>query len=204
MKGASKTTDGCKNVKRSVSPKRKSSKKDPNVNKQIATYSGKDMFVGMDVHKKFLQIAMMDEKAKVIFNERIENENKSISRFFRSSVPENAKIVMESSSVWYGLYRYMTDKMGYDVVLSNPWATKIIAASKKKTDKRDAVTLADLLRCGCISLCHVSNKDIVEQRQLVRYRESYQDKDNSKKQNTWNFVTGSDKDLWSNIYACIQ
>ena len=102
MKRASKTTDGCKNVKRSVSPKRKSSKKDPNVNKQIATYSGKNMFVGMDVHKKFLQVAMMDEKAKVIFNERIENENKSISRFFRSSVPENAKIVMESSSVWYG------------------------------------------------------------------------------------------------------
>ncbi len=172
MKRASKTTDGCKNVKRSVSPKRKSSKKDPNANKQITTYSGKNMFVGMDVHKKFLQVAMMDKKAKVIFNERIENENKSISRFFRSSVPENAKIVMESSSVWYGLYRYMTDKMGYNVVLSNPWATKIIAASKKKTDKRDAVTLADLLRCGYISLCHVSNKDIVEQRQLVRYRDS--------------------------------
>ncbi len=79
---------------------------------------------------------------------------------------------MESSSIWYGLYRYITDKMGYDVVLSNPWATKIIAASKKKTDKRDAITLADLLRCGYISLCHVSNKDIMEQRQLVRYRYS--------------------------------
>ncbi len=36
------------------------------------------MFVGMDVHKKFLQFAMMDKKAKVVFNERIENENKSI------------------------------------------------------------------------------------------------------------------------------
>ena len=66
----------------------------------------------------------------------------------------------------------MTDKMGYDVILSNPWATKIITTSKKKTDKRDAVTLADLLHCGYISLCHVSNKDIMEQRQLVRYRDS--------------------------------
>ena len=72
------TTDGCQNVKRSVSSKRKSSKKDPNTNKQITTYSGKDMFVGMNVHKKFLQIAMMDKKAKVIFNEMIKNENKSI------------------------------------------------------------------------------------------------------------------------------
>ncbi len=81
MKKDSKTIDGCQNVKRSVLPRRKSSKKDPNVNKQITTYSGKDMFVGMDVHKKFLQIAMMDKKAKVIFNERIENENKSIRLF---------------------------------------------------------------------------------------------------------------------------
>ncbi len=99
----------------------------------------------------------------------------------------------------------MTDKMGYDVVLSNHWATKIIAASKKKTDKRDAVTLADILRCRYISLCHVSNKDIMEQQQLVQYRNSLvKTRTTLKKQNIWNFVTGKDKDLWSNIYACIQ
>ena len=62
------------------------------------------MFVEMDVHKEFLQIAMMYKKAKVIFNERIKNENMIVSRFFRSSVPKNAKIVMKSPSVWYGLF----------------------------------------------------------------------------------------------------
>ena len=112
---------------------------------------------------------------------------------------------MESSSVWYRLYRYITDKMGYNVVLSNPWATKIIAASKKKTDKRDAVTLADLLRCRYISLCHVLNKDIIEQRQLVRYRDSFvKTRTTLKKTKYMEFCTGRDKDLWSNIYACIQ
>ena len=55
-----------------------SSTKDPNVNKQIITYSVKSMFAGMDVHKKFLQIAIMGKKSKVIFNGKVENENKTI------------------------------------------------------------------------------------------------------------------------------
>lgn len=67
--------------------------KDPNINKEITTYFRKNMFVGMDAHKKFSQIAMIDKKAKVIFNEKIKNEPRIIRRFFRSSVYENTKIV---------------------------------------------------------------------------------------------------------------
>ena len=49
---------------------------------------------------------------------------------------------MESSSVWYGTYRFLTDELGYkNVTLSNPYLTKAIAASKK-TDKIDARILA--------------------------------------------------------------
>ena len=60
-----------------------------------------------------------------------------------------------------------------DVVLSNLWATKIITAFKKKPTRGiHAVTLVDILRYGYISLYHILNKDIVEQWQLVRYRDS--------------------------------
>ncbi len=49
---------------------------------------------------------------------------------------------MESSSVWYGTYRFLTDELGYkNVTLSNPYLTKAIAASKK-TGKIDAMILA--------------------------------------------------------------
>jgi transposase len=77
---------------------------------------------------------------------------------------------MESSSVWYGLYRYMTDTLKMDVILSNPYQTKAIAASKKKTDRVDARILADLHRGGYIAECYVADADIVESRQLTRYR----------------------------------
>ena len=32
------------------------------------------MFIGMDVHKNYLQIAVLDEKGKVLNNSRVDNE----------------------------------------------------------------------------------------------------------------------------------
>ena len=78
---------------------------------------------------------------------------------------------MESSSVWYDTYRFLTDTLRYkNVILSNPYLTKAIASSKKNTDKIDAKILADLLCGGYITKCYVPNKKTVQQRQLVRYR----------------------------------
>ena len=33
----------------------------------------KSMFVGMDVHKNYLQVAVLDEKGKVLNNSRVDN-----------------------------------------------------------------------------------------------------------------------------------
>ena len=77
---------------------------------------------------------------------------------------------MESSSVWYNIYRYLSEERSFDVVLSNPVKTRAIASAKIKTDKLDAVKLADLLRGGYIAECYVPNNKIMELRELVRHR----------------------------------
>ncbi len=64
----------------------------------------------------------------------------------------------------------MTDTLKLDVVLSNPYATKMIAASLKKTDRIDAHKLAELLRGGYIAKCYVPDERIVYHRQLTRHR----------------------------------
>ena len=33
----------------------------------------KSMFVGMDVHKNYLQVAVLDEKGKILNNSRVDN-----------------------------------------------------------------------------------------------------------------------------------
>ena len=77
---------------------------------------------------------------------------------------------MESSSVWYNIYRYLSEERSFNVILSNPVKTRAIASAKIKTDKLDAVKLADLLRGGYISECYVPNDKIMKLRELVRHR----------------------------------
>lgn len=132
-------------------------------------YNG-TMYIGMDLHKNFLQIAIMDNNGKVLTNSRIENNHRQVSNFFRYIRADNTKVVMESSSVWYGTYRYLTDHKKLDVILSNPIKTKAIASAKIKTDKIDAKVLADLLRGGYIVQCYVPERNVMELRELVRHR----------------------------------
>ena len=64
---------------------------------------------------------------------------------------------------------FMTEKLGLNVVVSNPYQTKAISAAKKKTDKVAAVTLADLLRTDYLSLCYVPDFKTAKLRHLVLY-----------------------------------
>ncbi len=112
---------------------------------------------------------MIDKDSKVLSNTRVDNNDDEIRETF-AKIPKNAKCVMESSSVWYGLFRFISDSLKRDVILSNPFETKAIATSKKKTDKVDAQILADLLRGGYISACYVPSGKTVQNRQLTRHR----------------------------------
>ena len=60
------------------------------------------MFVGMDLHKSYLQIAVMNEKGKVLENSRIYNKLEQVGEFFDNLNDEKIRIVMESSCVVEG------------------------------------------------------------------------------------------------------
>src|SRR5215813_676151 len=131
------------------------------------------MFVGMDLHKNYLQIAVMNEKGKVLENSRIKNNLKQVGRFFDENInDEKTHVVMESSSVWYNIYSYLSEEKHLNVVLSNPIKTRAIASAKIKTDKLDAAKLANLLRGGYIAECYVPDRRIMDLRELVRHRTS--------------------------------
>jgi transposase len=131
------------------------------------------MFVGMDLHKNYLQIAVMNEKGKVLENSRINNDLRKVGRFFDQNIKksnEKVRVVMESSSVWYNIYSYLSEEKHLNVVLSNPIKTRAIASAKIKTDKLDAAKLANLLRGGYIAECYVPDRRIMDLRELVRHR----------------------------------
>ena len=121
------------------------------------------MFVGLDVHKKYTEVAIVDEDGVIEKQERIENEPGKIEEF--SNKLGNAYMVMESSSTWYWLYEILSRR--HKVVLSNPPKTKAIASAKLKTDKIDALMLANLLRGGYIAESYVPSRRVMGLRELV-------------------------------------
>lgn len=109
------------------------------------------MLVGLDVHKNYIQAAVMNEQGRLLKEDKFGNDIQCVERFFSNI--KNARVVMESSSTWYHVYRFLSKR--YNVILSNPVKTKAIASAKIKTDKIDARVLADLLRGGYIAECYV-------------------------------------------------
>jgi hypothetical protein len=64
----------------------------------------KNMFVGMDVHKNYLQVAVFDEKGKVVSNSRVDNTLIKVNEFFDTLHPgNNTRVVMELSGMWYNI-----------------------------------------------------------------------------------------------------
>ena len=124
------------------------------------------MYAALDLHKKYSEAVVMDEDGVVLRKGRMQNDPKMIERFSNSL--DNATVVIESSSTWYWVYCILAKK--HKVVLSNPVKTKAIASAKVKTDRIDALTLANLLRGGYIAECYIPPKHIMELRELVRYR----------------------------------
>lgn len=54
------------------------------------------MFVSMDLHKNYLQVAVMDEKGKVLQNSKIDNDLKKVGVFFDKIGNDKIQVVMES------------------------------------------------------------------------------------------------------------
>ena len=71
----------------------------PNANKKIREFENLDMvYVGLDVHKKTIQVAGVDDDGVTLFNKKI-GHNRVEIRDLVSTLPKGSKYVMKSSSV---------------------------------------------------------------------------------------------------------
>jgi len=126
-------------------------------------------YLGIDHHKKYSQVAVMDERGKIQINCKVENTKsafKSLKKYFNSN-SNNA--VIEASRSWGKMYDLL-EEIGIDTVVAHPLKTRAIADAKIKTDTIDATTLAHLLRADLIPEVHVPPKEVREQKNLLRHR----------------------------------
>jgi len=95
------------------------------------------MFVGLDLHKNYVQAAVVEDRGMPSF-------------FEDRMLKDGTEMVMEPSSTWYHVYGLLSQAQGNHIALSSPAKTKAIASARVKADRLDARVLANLLRGGYI------------------------------------------------------
>ena len=111
---------------------------------------------------------MVDEHGNRLLNKNISSSlgvlKKELARMPKDTqVIESSSVPGPSTTAWRTI-------LVLDVILSNPYKTRLIAESKKKTDKVDAFILADMLRGGYVASCYVPDFKPIDDRKLARYR----------------------------------
>jgi len=136
---------------------------------QLAPMGKEDLmrYVGIDLHKRDLVVAVEDETGPVGKPRRIRCEEESvIIEFFDTLHPFRA--VIEASASYRWLYDLLSP-LG-PVMLAHPLRLRAIVTSRAKTDKLDAGVLAKLLRLGEIPAAYVPPRPYQELRDLTRAR----------------------------------
>jgi transposase len=132
------------------------------------------LYVGMDVHKESIAVAYVarDHDAQVIYLGTIGTRQADIDQLIRQlhSKAKHLVFVYEAGPCGYWLYRYLSKK-GYVCWVVAPSLIPKKAGDRVKTDRRDAVQLARLMRSGDLTPVYVPTVEDEAIRDLCRARE---------------------------------
>ena len=133
------------------------------------------LFVGLDVHKDSISVAHVgdDRRAEVTYVGRIGTRPADVDRLTRRLEDKAARLVVayEAGPCGYGLYRQLT-RRGITCLVVAPSLIPRKPGDRVKTDRRDAVTLARLLRSGDLESVYVPSVEDEALRDLCRAREA--------------------------------
>jgi transposase len=130
-----------------------------------------DHFLGLDLHRKYSQVCVLDEKGKELLQERLFHEDERQVMEFFAQFPPETQVAMEACGGWMWISD-MLEAMGLDVHLAHPAGVKLIAQSRLKTDRVDARVLAQLLRTRFLPEAYLAPSHLRDKRMLLRHREA--------------------------------
>jgi len=124
------------------------------------------MYLGIDVHKRYAQVAVMDEAGAIVEEVRVENANlDDLAQRYAG-----AQAALEATSNYYHIHDTLSEHL--DVTVAHPKELNQIAKSDKKTDRVDAKELARMVRLNSVPESYVPTDEIREARALVRGRQT--------------------------------
>lgn len=125
-------------------------------------------YCGIDLSARESHLCVVDEILSIHLQIKAANELPRISDLLLPFMP-NLQIVVESTFNWYWLVDGL-QSLGFDVTLAHTLGLSLITQAKVKTDRRDAFTLAKLLRAELIPKAYIYPSSTRPIRDLLRRR----------------------------------
>jgi len=125
-------------------------------------------FVGLDVHKQVIAYCVKTQAGEIVSEGNIRATRAALDEWVRT-VPGPWHGGMEATMFSHWIYHHLKPH-AQRLEMGHAARMKAISAGKKKSDKIDARTIADLLRCDLFPSCYVIPPELGALRQQMRFR----------------------------------
>ncbi len=125
------------------------------------------VYVGIDVHRKRSQVAVIDQDGQVLATRNVPNGVEPILRVI-GGLPPGTPAAFEAAYGWGWLVELLED-YGFEPHLVHPLQCKAIASARLKNDKVDAAILAQLLRADLLPEAWIAPPEVRQLRALLRH-----------------------------------
>jgi transposase len=126
------------------------------------------VYVGMDVHRKRSQVAVVDDAGIQQRNRNIPNDPTKLGPIL-GALPPGTPVAFEAAYGWGWLVELLED-LELEPHLVHPSRCKAIASARLKNDKVDAAMLAQLLRADLLPEAWIAPQATRDLRALLRHR----------------------------------
>jgi transposase len=126
------------------------------------------VYVGIDVHRKRSQVAVIDQAGQVLANRNVPNGVQPILKVI-GGLPPGTPAAFEACYGTSWLVELLED-YGFDPHLVHPSRCKAIASARLKNDRVDAAILAQLLRADLLPEAWIAPPPVRALRALLRHR----------------------------------
>jgi len=127
------------------------------------------LFAGIDMHSSTSTGSIKDEKGNPVRVLKVDTSKEGIKQLFFGLKNKKIKAVFEASRNW-PYYARLLKPYCNEIVMAHPLKVRAIASARIKTDTIDSDILSDLLRANLIPESYMPSLEIVELRELLRYR----------------------------------
>jgi len=128
-------------------------------------------YIGLDLHKRVLEVCILDQGGQVEARLRLAVDRDSLLSFAKRELDVDDRLAVEATTNTWPVVELLRPYVA-GITVSNPMATKAIAQAKVKTDKIDARTLAQLLRVDFLPSVWQPDAHTSRLRQLTNQRAS--------------------------------